>query len=168
MKNSGVIIITVLLVGCIDSLLLCVHHRNKQEQKEYVSLPSAYLYIGIAFLIFSVFPFIGTWSGENLIFYDPICCLFLAMDFLMIIMCINQVNWRIYPLETTMIHRNFIGVKKEISYDQIKKIQHLKSGDTLLWIKGKKIPIVIDKYAFGLETLIALYNRYYLKKQKKS
>lgn len=67
-----------------------------------------------------------------------------------------------------MIHFNFLGRKKVIPYTKVKSIREISTGDTLIKIDGKIFPIVIDKYASGLDVLMNSYNRYVICNRKKS
>ena len=160
------IVVIFLVVGGINSYF--VLKGDKRRKRDIVCLPKFYLYFGIFFLLFSVLPLLGIWWSEKPLFQDPVAYLFLAVDLLMILLCINQINWRIIPFETEMIHFNFLGRKKVIPYTKVKSIREISTGDTLIKIDGKIFPIVIDKYASGLDVLMNFYNRYVICNRKKS
>ena len=164
MKSSIVIIVVVVLVVAFESLMVYLYRKNEQSKKDYVGLPAVYFYVGCFFVLFSMLPLIAVGLETN-VFLDPVCWIFIGMDFLMVLMCLNQVNWRIVPMKNEMVYRNCLRFKKIISYDSIRKIKTLKSGDTLIFVDGKMFPIVIDKFASGLESLISLYNSYVLQRR---
>ena len=162
MKNAIIIISISALVTVFEALMVYFHHKDIKKEKNYVGLPIMYLYIGCFFLLISLFPLIAE-AINGSIFSSPVCWLFFAMDFLMILMCLNQVNWRIVPMKNEMIYRNFLRIEITISYDSIKKVKRLKTEDTLIFLQGTRLPIVIDKFAFGMEDLMRSYNFYILK-----
>ena len=162
------IVIIILLVAFIESYLTYSFYKSQLETHEYVSLPPFFFYWGIALSIIIVLPIIGKIGTNPQFYFDIGFWLTVALDLALIIMAIAQVHWRIYPNDTDMVHVNIFRMHRTYRYDQIKYIKKLKRlGDTIIKIDGKLLPIVIDKYAFGLEEFIRKYNRYKLSKSPK-
>ncbi len=162
MKELLISFAIFLTVGSVEWLFLRIECEKNNEKKQEVFLPKLYFYFGNAFLIFSCLPFYGIWLDTKNIFLNPVSWIFILGDFLMVAMVFAQINWRLIPQESTFLHRNLFRMEKTYSYEQIKKVKTLKSGDTLICLKGKISPLVIDKFAIGLDVFIRKYNHYML------
>ncbi|MBE6553545.1 MAG: hypothetical protein E7666_04290 [Ruminococcaceae bacterium] len=166
MKELLIFFAIFLIIGSVEWLFYRFNAREVNEKKQEVFLPKLYFYFGNAFLIFSCLPFYGIWLDTKNIFLDPVSWIFILGDFLMVAMIFAQINWRLIPQESTFIHRNLFHMEKIYSYDKITKVKTLKSGDTLIFLKGKISPFVIDKFAIGLDVFIQKYNHYKLQNKK--
>ncbi len=158
----------VILVSGINGVLAYGFYKSTLSPKDCVKLPNFYFYFGVVFSLLFMLPIVGLVAGEKFFYKEPLFWLFLCVVVLLILMAITQVNWRLYIGDESFVHRNIFGVRREYRYDEVKYIKPLKRlGDTIIKIDGKLLPIVIDKYAFGLEEFIRKYNRYKLSKSPK-
>ena len=163
------ILIVILVVFGIESFLLvssALTSKNDKTEMDYVRLPKFYFYFGIGMSCFLMLP-VSIAIVDNIFLEDPVYWLFSVCIFLSIAMALCQAKWRIYPRLNEFLYVGIMGIKKTYSYDDVKAIVKLKTGDNLIKMKGKLFPFVVDKYAIGWECFIKLYNKYKLLEQIK-
>lgn len=160
-------IVIAIFVAGVNGLLAHSFHKNNLSQKDCVALPKFYFYFGIAVSLLFTLPIIAYIADEAPFYREFLFWFFLCFIILLMLMALAQVNWRIYPNDEGFVHRNMFGIRRSYQYDRIKHIKHLKRiGDTIIKIKGRTFPIVVDAYAEGWDWFIKKYNKYIIDKRK--
>ena len=135
-------------------------HRKTNDENS-VRLPKFYFYFGIFMGMFLSLPIFGEIIRNKYFYLNIGFWAYVVFDSLLFIMALSQIKWRIYPLKDGFIHINTFGKKRVLTYGQIQSIRHWKTGDIAIKIKGKRIPLILDKYIVGWENFVLAYDAWY-------
>ena len=155
-----------LVVGFVSAFFLLIGLNKNDEDvgSSLLKLPKAFFYIGVFLLL--------TWTALiivcGILRYEPTLSYVIGMSFfglwwlvsLAIVMA--QKNWSIRFYEDRFVHTNFLGVKRQFFYRDIKRIKRLKTGDQSIKINKKFFPLIVDQYVENWNSFIKSYNKYKL------
>ena len=112
------------------------------KNENIVRLPKFTVIIGIIGLLFFAGAMIFSYSRGAALWVTLGLLFFVLLNLIVIIM---TLNWRIAYDDRSFTVRNYFGVSKKYSYDQITGIQ--RGLDTTIIVRGKRI--TIDQIAIG-------------------
>lgn len=154
-------ILTFSLIPLIVSGVLALLRRPKKTEKGKVCLPIALAIVGVicsaAFLIPT---FICAFSDES----KETAPVFLVLSMLCASLIVAYINCRIYYDEEGFTAKNFFGIKRRFSYDQITGIKG-NMHETYLYMGKRRI--MIDEFGVGGLDFIWFANKKYRKLHKK-
>ena len=153
--------LTFAIIPIIVSGVLALLHRPKKTEKGKVCLPIALAIVGVicsaAFLIPT---FICAFSDES----KETAPVFLVLSMLCASLIVAYINCRIYYDEEGFTAKNFFGIKRRFSYDQITGIKG-NMHETYLYMGKRRI--MIDDFGVGGLDFIWFANKKYRKLHKK-
>ena len=154
-------ILTFALIPLIVSGVLALLRRPKKTEKGKVCLPIALAIVGVicsaAFLIPT---FICAFSDES----KETAPVFLVLSMLCASLIVAYINCRISYDEDGFTAKNFFGIKRRFSYDQITGIKE-NMHESYLYMGKRRI--MIDEFATGGMEFIWLANKKYRKLYRK-
>lgn len=153
--SLGLLFIPIIVKGILGIL-----EFPKKAEKGKVYLPKFFVILGVIVSVVFLIPLIITFfTGEPV--WIPI--LFLLFSLLGIVLIIAFVNCRVEYHEDGFTAKNFFGIKRYFTYDQVDAVKEDMHEDYLLIGKHK---VMIDEYAIGGYDFIAFVRKQYRKLHK--
>ena len=153
-------LIPLIVSGVISALSRAKSVKSKKDGTVYLS--KALLIIGVIGATASIIPAIITlYSNEKIIV--PIG--FLAFALLSSTLIVAYINCRIYYDENGFTARNFFGIKRKFTYDEITGIKEDMHED-YLYMGNRKV--MIDSFSVGACEFLAFVHRKYRSINKKN
>lgn len=150
----------LLFIPIIVNGILGILRYPKKAQKGKVHLPKFFAILGVIVSVVFLIPMIITaFTGEAI--WIPI--LFLLFSLLGVVLIIAFVNCRVEYHENGFTAKNFFGIKRKFTYDQVDAIKEDMHEDYILIGKHK---VMIDEFAVGRYDFIAFVRKQYRKIHK--
>ena len=147
--------LSLLIIPIIVSGIIAFLKHPKKAEKGRVYFPKFFVILGlIASTLFLIPTIITAFSGESL--WLPI--LFFAFSLLGASFIIAFVNCRVYYDENGFIAKNFFGIKRKFTYDQVTAIKRNMHEDYICIGKRK---VMIDEFSEGGTEFIAYVKKRY-------
>ena len=154
-------ILTFALIPLIVSGVLAFLRRPKKTEKGKVCLPIALAIVGVICSVAFLIPtFICAFSDES----KETAPVFLVLSMLFASLIVAYINCRIYYDEEGFTAKNFFGIKRRFTYDQITGIKG-NMHETYLYMGKRRI--MIDDFGVGGLDFIWFANKKYRKLHKK-
>ena len=154
--------LTFALIPIIVSGVLAVLRQPKNSEKGKVFMPKFFAIFGaISSGIILIPAFICAFSDESI----WLTIVFLLFSMLGTSLIVAYINCRISYDEDGFTAKNFFGIKRRFTYDQITGIKE-NMRETYLYMGKKKVKT--DEFSVGGMEFIAFANRKYRKLHKKS
>ena len=147
--------LTFLLIPIIVTGFLRYFRQSKQAEENTVYLPKLFAILGaISSAIFLIPALITVFSDGSL--WKPIP--FLLLSLLGAALIIAFVNCRISYDEEGFVSKNFFGVKRKFTYQQVTAIKE-NMFEKFIYIGKRRI--LVDQFSIGGDTFIKLVKRKY-------
>lgn len=159
MKIGGIILI-ILLVTAVETYLTISRKKSNADTREYMAMPKMYFFIGVIASAILAIPIVAVIATDPKFYANGVIWIFFGIIVLCFFMAVAQVNWRIYPQDNGFVHVSMFKKTTTYSYDDLQSITTSNTGDHLIYIKGKRKPLTVDKHASGFDTLIMKYRTY--------
>ena len=147
--------LSFLIIPIIVSGVLAFLKQPKKAEKGKVYLPNFFVILGlICSTVFLIPTIITAFSNEPI--WIPI--LFFAFSLLGTILIIAFVNCRVWYDEEGFVAKNFFGIKRKFTYDQVTAIKENMHED---YVYIGKHRVIIDKVSIGGIDFIAYLRKRY-------
>jgi len=149
------------IIPIIVSGVLAFLRQPKKAEKGKVHLPKFFVILGLITSTFFLIPtFITAFLDEPI--WLPIG--FFALSLLGAIFIIAFVNCRVFYDEDGFVVKNFFGIKRKFTYDQVTAIKEGMHEDYIYMGKRK---VMIDAFAVGGIEFVVIVDRFELSKRLK-
>ena len=148
--------------------LLFLRKNDKDEKSVLLKMPKSFFYLSF----FCALLWAGLVIEGAIILYEPtipFLVLMLACGFWWLIsftIMMSQKNWSIRFYEDRFVHTNFLGIKRQFFYRDIKYIKQLKIWGETIKINKKIFPLIIAPYVENCNSFIDSYNAYLLSQRE--
>lgn len=147
--------LTFLLISILVRGILGYMRQHQKAEKGKVYLPKFFALLGIiGSSLFLILAIISVLLAEAL--WVP--CVFLALASLGASLIIGFINCRISHDDEGFVAKNFLGIKRKYTYDQVTAIKE-NSHESYIYLGKRRV--MVDKLAIGGEAFIKVVKQKY-------